>query len=437
MDKPTDFNDMHKLAGLEAVKVALQGPRAVEPIPSPVPAIVAAPERKRLFISAAEMLSRPVEIKPLIGKLIERASTGQLFGPSGHGKTFAALDMALSVGTGGDWNGHQCERGAVLYFAGEGHAGLMRRVKAWDRDNGYSDLSSVHISASIVSFDTVGISAVIAEVRELEAHAGTVALIIVDTLARHIQGDENSTRDMSDFVKAVDGMRDAFPGSTALVIHHTGNHADNADRSRGSSALKAACDFEIRCNDGQLTFTKMKDGEAPPPIDFKLVPVEIGTDESGEPITSCIMRYGERSAKNQKAKGAKLSREQSSVLHIVAGAEGITVDDARAEYTRRKTAFDTSIKLNSIRKSFSRALETLTEKGEVVMKGEVLTRRHRGHEGTFSTNVPHGEGTGQDIYLKVCPECPPCPLSEDETEGEEIESFCEDDFFLNDGALPL
>ena len=78
---------------------------------------------KPFFISAIGMLTEPVEIRPLLGKVIERGCTGQLFGPSGGGKTFVALDMSLAVGTGGEWSGNRCDRGVVLYFAGEGTPG--------------------------------------------------------------------------------------------------------------------------------------------------------------------------------------------------------------------------------------------------------------------------------------------------------------------------
>ena len=86
---------------------------------------------KPLFVSATDMIAEVVRIKKLIGRLIERGCTGQLFGPSGDGKSFVALDMSMSIATGGYWNGIQCEKGLVIYFAGEGYNGIKRRVKAW------------------------------------------------------------------------------------------------------------------------------------------------------------------------------------------------------------------------------------------------------------------------------------------------------------------
>lgn len=259
----------------------------------------------RLFLSASDFLNSTITATYLISGLIERDTTGQLFGPSGGGKTFTALDMALAVATGGETlDGHRAGQGLVLYLAGEGHNGLRRRVKAWQMSNGKTveDLRLFHVSSKTISLDGDGIQEIIAEVQELESvHDTAVALTVIDTLARHIEGDENSTRDMGTFIKAVDSLRMACPGSVALLVHHTGHGEEVRTRSRGSSALKGAMDFEMKVDTGEIAFTKMKDGEQPEPIEFKLLPVVVGSDEDGNELTSCVVQYGER-AEHHKAK---------------------------------------------------------------------------------------------------------------------------------------
>lgn len=372
----------------------------------------AASDRKSLFISATESLAHQIEIKKLIGKYIERGQTGQLFGPTGDGKSFVALDMLLAVGTGGTFNGIQCEKGLVFYAAGEGHSGVRRRIKACHIHKGYPDLSNVYISRSVISFDAVGIRSVISEIRELEESTGQkVALIVIDTLARHIQGDENSTRDMSEFIRVVDGLRDTFPDSTALIVHHTGNDAEKIGRSRGSSALKAACDFEIQCLKGILTFTKLKDGEAPPPIEFKLIPVEIGQDEDGEPITSCIVQYGERSAKNKEA---SLNAGERELLELVKSYPGILSGDLRTALFDKRKQRDPDAKYDTIKKAFSRSLDGLIEKGKVFMDGNYV----REGQGTKWGHVPDIMGTDRDTPLKGVPMSPMSPAEIPFPEGQ-------------------
>lgn len=360
--------------------------------------------RKTLFISAADMLVQPMEIRPLLGRVIERGCTGQLFGPSGGGKTFVALDMTLAVGTGGSWNGTKCEQGMVLYFAGEGHTGLRRRLKAWHKHNGYPDLSGVHISRSIISFGAAGIRSVVAEVRNLEVQTGgKVSLLVIDTLARHIEGDENSTRDMTQFVSVVDGLRDAFPGSTVIVIHHTGNSAEQMNRSRGSSALKAACDFEIQCNKGLLTFTKVKDGEQPEPVEFKLIPVEIGTDAEGEPITSCVVSYG---ARLEKHRDVLLTANERQLFELVKAIPGILSGDLKTAFFDKRKEKDPEAKHDTLKKAFARALGGLIEKKRVFMDGSIVKEGQGTKEGHSGEVSLHGMGTDRDTPLKGCPDVP-------------------------------
>lgn len=394
-------------------------------------------QRPPLFTSAHDLLSEPVKVSPLLGRIIERGCTGQLFGPSGGSKTFVALDMTLAIGTGGHWNGNQCERGLVLYFAGEGHAGLKRRIKAWHKHNGSPHLSDVHVSRSAVSFDTASISTVVAEVRDLESRTGReVALIVIDTLARHITGDENSTQDMSEFVRAVDGLRDAFPGSTALIIHHTGNSAEAAARSRGSSALKAACDFEIQCDKGLLTFTKVKDGEQPEPVEFKLMPVEIGTDEDGQPITSCVVSYGERAEKHREL---PLTAGERELLALVKAAPGILSGDLKAALFEKRREKDPEAKYDTLKKAFSRALDGLIEKRRVFMDGHAVREGQGTNEGQTGDMSPQGDGDKRDTLLKECPFVPPASLPDVAPIDEsDFVPFEEEGFIQNpDEELPL
>jgi hypothetical protein len=54
-----------------------------------------------------------------------------IYGPPKSGKTFVALDWALSMAAGQQWAGYQVEASPVLYVSGEGAGGLHRRITAW------------------------------------------------------------------------------------------------------------------------------------------------------------------------------------------------------------------------------------------------------------------------------------------------------------------
>lgn len=360
-----------------------------------------------LFISAAEMLLQKIVISPLIGKLIERDRTGQIFGPPESGKSFIALDMGLCVATGEAWNGHHCEHGTVLYFAGEGHKGLSRRVKAWHQAHKQSDVLNFHSSRSTITFDARGLEGVVSEGLALQEQTGqTISLIIIDTLARHIQGDENSTQNMSEFVQMVDKLRNTFPGCTAIIVHHTGNDSD-AVRSRGSSALKAACDFEIHCNKGTLKFTKMKDGEKPAPIGFELLPIEVGIDEDGEPITSCTVQYNEHTAKTGEV---ALTAIEQILMGLVDDYPELSSDALKTVFFDKRKEEKPEPSQETLKKSFKRSLDGLIKKGKVFIDGEMVKSGQgtlSGHLRDMSSETEEQEvGTYRDTPLKGCPDVP-------------------------------
>ena len=340
------------------------------------------PESKPLFICANELINRVTKIYPLIGKIIQRNQTGEVFGPSGEGKSLVVDAMGFAVGTGGEWNGNQCEKGLVVFFKGEGHFGTELRMKALHKHNGCPDMSNVYISRTTIGLDAKTIRQVITEVRAIEEATGQkVALIVIDTLARHIEGDENDTQAMTEFIKSVDGLRDAFPGASAIIVHHTGHSNDNRHRSRGSSALKAAMDFEILCDNGTLAFTKVKDGDKPPSTKFKIVPVEVGIDEDGEPITSCVVTYGERSAKQEAAVDALTGKETQALnaLISVCIAENRlekqmysgNVNAWKKEFYRIRRMEAGNVKTQALNKAFQRAAGNGGEDGGLKTKGYV------------------------------------------------------------------
>lgn len=316
------------------------------------------------FISGNDLLSDPIEIDYLINAVIETGTTGQLFGPPGTGKTFIALSMAFAIATGTEWNGHKVKKGIVLYLIGEGQQGIKRRVAAWGESHGDHDLSFFRVSRMTFAMDEEGSNIVIDQGKTLSDDLGVpVALIVIDTLARHFVGDENATRDMGLFVRAVDTLRDAFPGASILIVHHTGKNPDSKDSARGSSALKAAMDFEIRCDNGKLTFTKMKDAELPDAIAFKLSPVVIGVDAEGKEITSCIVTQEDRSIAKQHTQVSGMERLALQALINTCVNEKRALDGKfygslggwRKEFYRLRKLENPSVEDSAMKVSFQRA----------------------------------------------------------------------------------
>jgi hypothetical protein len=246
-----------------------------------------------------------------------------LFGASGAGKSFLALDMALSIVIGHRWHEHLVKQGPVWYLAGEGFSGLKLRIRAWQKVHGAGSLARLNVTRNAVPFDADG-AAILRS--ELDATTEMPALIIIDTLSRHLQGDENTQKDSAQFVRLC-GELAILTGAAVLIVHHSGHAAQ--DRARGSSVLRAAVDVEMavtgHAGGFDLGFTKIKDGKTPPPMSFLLNDVELGTGEYGEPVTSAAVRYAGNAI--PKVPGRPLA--PSGAVDLVRDNPGLTVDELR------------------------------------------------------------------------------------------------------------
>jgi hypothetical protein len=189
-----------------------------------------------------------------------------MYGPPKSGKTFVALDWALSMASGRTWNGLQTEPAPVLYVSGEGAGGLHKRVQAWKTQHGEgsSRLYFIPFGARIVDREHV------IQLRH-DLHATGARLLVIDTLARSMAGsDENSAKDMGTAIQALDWLREKT-GCGTLVLHHSGV---DGTRPRGSTALFGAADTLIRVEGehGRLMITCEGQKDAMPfnPSSFEL-----------------------------------------------------------------------------------------------------------------------------------------------------------------------
>jgi hypothetical protein len=78
-----------------------------------------------------------------------------------------------------------------------------------------------------------------------------------------------------------------------ILIHHAGKDASKG--ARGWSGLKAAADVQIeviRRDNGtrEIRIEKLKDGEDGARFGFELEVVDLGVDDDGDPVSSCVVR---------------------------------------------------------------------------------------------------------------------------------------------------
>jgi len=226
-------------------------------------------------VSFAEMMQTNYVANWLIDGLVEQTDLGLIFGASGSGKTFVALDMAYCIAAGIPYHGRNTRKAGVLYVCGEGHSGLQKRLKAIHVEKGYHDSLHIHTTKLPAAFidknSTIAIQNTINKI-------GNIGLVLVDTFHRNLgDGDENSAKDIAKFLQNID-LYLRSSGIAVLVVHHSGNDSTSG-RSRGSSSIRAAMDVEYEVkkdSDGEVitvSNTKMKNFEQPKPFSFKFKPV--------------------------------------------------------------------------------------------------------------------------------------------------------------------
>lgn len=284
------------------------------PADEPGGAAHAAADRPRFRVLRVSDLARLPKRADLIDGILPAHASGVLYAPSGAGKTFLALDWALTVASPevDTWMGRRVLRhGPVVYVAAEGHAGLADRVAAWSQARGVRrepDLLTVLEPVQLLEPTDIG-----ALLDALDPHLPDFPrLIILDTLNRSmVGGDENSTSDMTLLTAGQDLLRRASQ-ATVLLLHHSMKHAE---LERGNSALRAAQDFMLRldADDDVLTLesTKMRDGAPVAPIRLRLA-------QAGK---SCVVEDAE-AATAQPARVTKNERHALEVLDQISLSDG-------------------------------------------------------------------------------------------------------------------
>lgn len=291
--------------------------------------------KSRLLTTAdLKNIPRPA---PLLDGLLYLDSLAMLYGPSGGGKSFVAVDIAMTVGSTRQWwHSNAVTNGLVLYVVAEGASGISMRTEAWEKRHD-DDANVLWHPMAINVFEQVWVSALAQVVAELRP-----ALVIIDTYARSTLGlEENATKDTSIVVAHLDQIRVAA-GCCVLIVHHSGKNIEAG--ARGNSALKGAMDTEIELigDDARMLLRNTKQKNAPElaPLWLKLDPeaesavviAAIGDDDS---VAETVLETLEALGKVQVAGG----------VSAVAWKASAGVPD-RTFYRHRKTLLDHQMVVN-------------------------------------------------------------------------------------------
>lgn len=212
----------------------------------------------RTWLTEEELEALPAPT-PLRGSPLYERTIAVLYGPSGVGKTFYAITIAMqsAVQSGKP----------VLYVAAEDVEGVRIRKNAWRELYGETGGTFLTWPCEVNLMEPTQVANVIAETRELG-----LGLVVLDTLAQcAIGADDNSSKDMGLFMEAAKIIA-RETGATVLLVHHSGK---SGGQERGSSAIRAAAYTMLEASDEdgvlRIACTKAKNSRPFDPLYFRLV----------------------------------------------------------------------------------------------------------------------------------------------------------------------
>lgn len=196
-----------------------------------------------------------------------------LYGRPEAGKTFLALDWAMSIATGRRTWGRQTTQGRVWFCAGEGQARITSRMHAWMQYTGITPdpkwLKLINHVPDLMN-DQV-IEAMAQKIAEDE-----VDLVIIDTVGRAMAvggGDISETKDAAQALRSLQALSKYRPSTTPLAIHHPIKEGGMAGAYNFLGGLDVVLKAESDDGYGTLKFAKNKDGEKTKICEYQWRPV--------------------------------------------------------------------------------------------------------------------------------------------------------------------
>lgn len=213
-------------------------------------------------------------------------------GLPGTGKSVIVTDMACHVAAGKEWHGRRVRQGLVVYVAAERKKLTERRMMAFRKRHGVSEVPLLVIGGRLdFTRNLDDARALVAVIQEAEMETDLKCIwVIIDTLTRVFgAGDQNASKDMVKFVQSCDEIISETKAHVT-AIHHT---AWAGERMKGAIDLDGAVDasFMVKKDHGKykLNCNGTNDGEEGDILTFTMESIVLGQDEDGEPTTAPVV----------------------------------------------------------------------------------------------------------------------------------------------------
>jgi hypothetical protein len=297
-----------------------------------MPHTARAPQKLRFPLARFSTIKSYKTAPYLVKGLLQSTGLAVVWGAPKCGKSFWTFDVFMHVALNRAYRGHRVTSGPVVYCALEGKQGFVNRIAAFRQDKlseAEADPPFYLMAARLSLVRDHG--AFIKEIGNQLGDQKPIA-VCIDTLNRSLDGSESSDEDMAAYVHAADAIRDAF-GCLLVIVHHCGH---NGERPRGHSSLMGAPDIQIAVRrdaaDNIVTELELaKDNEVGLQFFSHLKVVEIGTDQDGDPITSCVIEAVDATEVPKAARGPvakSIPAQQRLLMAVIAEA----IDEAGEEF---------------------------------------------------------------------------------------------------------
>ena len=353
-----------------------------------------APKRRRICSIPLSNLQGLPPLQYVVKTVFYKNTVAVVYGAPGSGKTFLVFDMILSAAREKEWFGKRVKTSKVLYICGEGGAGIQNRWNAYalhnslNIDGSSGDGKEIPFSVINTAVNLRSSEQDLNELIEDVKERGGADIIVIDTLNRALGGgSENDDKDMGAFFNNCSRIREET-GACVIVVHHCGKSPDAG--ARGHSLLLGNIDTEIKVTRNKeddcrvALVTKQRDSQDGEEFHFFLKVIELGTDEDGEPITSCVVVETDTPAKK---KDSDLTFPQNRALTVLAELiqqqgdtvipkkgmpeiQAVRLEAFRAEL--KQANLSKSNKPDSIDQASRRAIRDLESKGKICTWGEFV-----------------------------------------------------------------
>lgn len=344
---------------------------------------------------------------PIIKNALPRRGTGFMSGPSRAGKTFLAIDLAVSVASGQDvWGTWPIrEPVGVAYISGEGSGKIEDRFEAAERARGLTNPLPIMICKKPGNLlDQANGNSLFQDLLTLnetmfQRWGVRVGLVIIDTLSAcfHMK-NENDAPEAAYVCRLMEAIGDLTDGFV-LTLHHSAKDAITG--GRGSGAFFANVDqwFNVvtlrneldQIQGRNLYLAKNKEGEELSLGEFHIDSLEIRKDMDGDPVAPGIVVMGKQDGNQESAQvkhnngvGMRTFRQAfedcmrtasfphlaSEAVTVQAVLVGSVIDRFIALYTRGKT-----VSPDNLRNRHRAALKAWTGGRGVTLDGQQILWR--------------------------------------------------------------